>query len=302
MKCPTYLMFLVAMGLWLVGTSIVLAADGPAIAPESYQLSHRQWLAPKWGDKTGRMLTDGATGSAKNAVIFKGPVMDVDFTLSGRHAVTHVRVHAMRGNKWYKLNGIQVFARQGGQFVLAAKNMGGWTANTRTSAHVYDFTDLGVQTDAIRLQVLTPNHCGLTEVEIFGTPVATAALTSGQAPPLPLSMGTALVARDDVIHADQRKVLLENRFVQLLIDPQAGGVVESVFHKPSRKQLSYRLPGSSTYPGGLCEDHNWDPYYSFAQFAYTVDLRAAADRAVVILTGKGREGIYRFMRIRKTLT
>ena len=122
-------------------------------------------------------------------------------------------------------------------------------------------------------------------------------------PPVPLAPGDVLVAREGKLDKiGQNKVLMENRFVQLMIDPHRGGIIESVFHKAARRQLTHARPDSPDFPGGLLEDHNWAPYYSYARFPYTADLRTFPDRAVLVLRGKGREEMYRFTEIVKTLT
>ena len=298
-------MMLRVTSLAVVAHACTLAAASQntgRIRPTGYTYSHHEWLAPKWGDLTGRTLTDGEAGRGKKPVIFKGPAIHIDFQLPGRHAVERVVLHSFRGNQRYKLTGFQIFARQLGNYVPITKDMGGYGGRTMSSAYVYEFKGLNATTDSIRVQVLTGNQSGLTEVEIYGRPVREQTASSHR-PPVALTAGDDLVAREGDLDGSKRmKVLIENRFVQLLIDPQRGGIVESVFHKSSGKQLTYCLPGAPKFPGGLLEDHNWDPYYSYAEFPYTADVKRDGDRAVVVLRGRGREGMYRFTEIVKTLT
>ena len=281
---------------------VTAGQDIKRIQPTGYTYSHREWLAPKWGDLTGKTLVDGEAGRRKKPVILKGPAINIDFQLPGRHVVERVVLHSFRGNQWYKLTGFQIFARQLGNYVPIARDMGGYGDRALSSAYVYEFKGLNATTDSIRVQVLTGNQSGLTEVGIYGRPVREQAAPSHR-PPVALSADNDLVVREGDLDGSKRtKVLLENRFVQLLIDPQRGGIVESVLHKPSGKQLTYCLPGAPKFPGGLLEDHNWDPYYSYAEFPYSTDLRKDANRATVVLRGRGREGMYRFTEIVKTLT
>ena len=271
------------------------------IEPTGYTYSHRRWLAAKWGDPTGKALIDGESDRRAHRVIFKGPI-HMDFVLPGRFRVERVVVHAFRGNQGYLLDAVQLLARQQGTYVQIAQDTTGYRGPIKSSIHVYEFNGLGAVTDAIRVRMLTPNHAGLREVEFYGSPAPTESKVSS-APPVPTTPGNALLAREgDLDGSGQQKVLLENRFVQLLIDPIRGGIVESVFHKPSRKQLTRTGSGSDKFPGGLLEDHNWDPYYSYAPFPYTTDLRIFPDRAVLVLRGRGRQEMYAFTEIEKTLT
>jgi len=294
--------FLPAAAMLMVLTAGGRAAPAaPRITPTGYAFSHHEWLAPQWGDPSGRTLTDGKADRQAHKVIFKGAV-NVDFALPGRFRLKRVVVHAFRGNQWYLLDAVQVFAREQGTYVRIAQDTTGYRGEIKTSVYVYEFGGLDVVTDAVRVRVLTPNHCGLREVEFFGDPVAEEARTADAAP-APLSAGDELAAREgDVDGSGVRKVLLENRFVQLLVNPQRGGIVESVFHKPSGRQMSAVNADSAKFPGGLLEDHNWAPYYSYAEFPYVADLRTFPDRAVLTLTGRGRQEMYAFTEIVKTLT
>ena len=274
---------------------------GTKIEPAGYTFSHHRWLASEWGDPTGKTLIDGKSDRRAHRVIFKGPI-NVDFALPGRLRIERVVVHAFRGNQGYLLDAVQLFARQQGTYVQIAQDTKGYRGPIKSSIHVYEFTGLGAVTDAVRVRMLTPNHSGLREVEFYGAPAPTESTVSG-APPVPTAPGSALLAREGNLDGSgRRKVLLENCFIQLLIDPSRGGIVESVFHKPSRKQLTRTVPDSDKFPGGLLEDHNWDPYYSYAPFRYTTDLRTFPDRAVLVLRGKGRQEMYAFTEIEKTLT
>ena len=291
-----------AIAFLLAGGAVpgAVAEDASKIQPTSYAFSHHEWLTPEWGDPTGASLTDGKAGAGARPVIFKG-AMNVDFTLPGRFRVERVVVHAFRGNEWYLLDAVQLFAREMGSFVPVAKDSTGYRGKITSPEYVYEFKGLSAVTDCVRVQILTPNHTGLTEVEFFGRPAGGAPASAG-VPPLPLSAGPELVAREGILDGSgRRKVLLDNRFVQLLVDPQRGGIVESAFHKAAGRQLTFAPAGEGSFPGGLVEDHNWDPDYSYAQFPYAADLRKSEDRATVVLRGRGRGGMYGFTEITKTL-
>ena len=235
-----------AIAFLLAGGAVpgAVAEDASKIQPTSYAFSHHEWLTPEWGDPTGASLTDGKAGAGARPVIFKG-AMNVDFTLPGRFRVERVVVHAFRGNEWYLLDAVQLFAREMGSFVPVAKDSTGYRGKITSPEYVYEFKGLSAVTDCVRVQILTPNHTGLTEVEFFGRPAGGAPASAG-VPPLPLSAGPELVAREGILDGSgRRKVLLENRFVQLLVDPQRGGIVESAFHKAAGR----RGTGAPAAPG-----------------------------------------------------
>ena len=289
--------------LILAATQCSLTAGGAEsarILPQGYTYSHHEWLAPEWGDASGTTLIDGQAGGGAGRVIFKG-AMNIDFKFSGRFRIEKVVVHAFRGNQWYLLDAVQVFARQQENYIKIGENTEGYRGPIASTVYVYEFGGLDVVTDSVRVRMLTPNHTGLREVEFFGRP-AGAAVQGAATASVPLTATGELVAREGNLDGSgSSKVLLENRFAQLLVDPQRGGIIESVIHKAGNRQLTATIPDAPKFPGGLLEDHNWNPYYSYAQFPFDADLRVFPDRAVLVLRGTGRQEMYGFTQVVKTL-
>lgn len=100
-----------------------------------------------------------------------------------------------------------------------------------------------------------------------------------------------------------QRVSIENPYLRLVINPSAGGRIESFVHKRSKQELT--MPLGETVPGGLLSDHVWQQNFwhgDWTRAPYAVKvLEQNANKVVVELTsppGDTWEGIA----FRKTIT
>ena len=253
-------------------------------------------LAEQYADPGGR-LTDGESSGSKAAIWRDGSV-HLDLTLPQPAKLTGIRVHQHRGNTNYKLDHLSVMVEQAGQWIEAARSPITFFGPTPERNFTHEL-DLGGQvTSRVRLYFAAVGVLSLSEVELFGTPVAQ--LTAGGAfANVPFAKAGAPIAKEADLDGDgQVELVLENADVRLILAPAEGGVVKSLRLKPDGQELVHSP--SSGY--GLLRDQLWEPNYSFGDRFYFHRLDNGPNEASVELWTTGVGGMMGFTEIRKRLT
>lgn len=269
---------------------------GPRLTGWAYSTTARP-LADRFADP-GNRLNDGKVGRNAPLAIWRGSTVIIDLNLNGRCRLTAIRIHQHRHNLNYKLDHLSVLIRQAGQWVEKARRQGFFGPTP-----VMDFTHTvplaNVETDAVRLQFVGVGVLSLSEVELFGARMEETGPSRGPFATIPFQTTASPVARQaDLDGNGQPEVILENRYVRLILTPAQGGVCRSFRYKPTGAELVYAR--DSGY--GLLRDQLWKPHYSFGDRVYFHRLANTTDHASVELWTTGVGGMMGFTEIRKRLT
>jgi len=265
-------------------------------------------------DATGRQLSDGIretehrdpkTGKrTRNLVIYTGGRILIDVNLGRTCRVSRVVAHCTRPNNGYQLASLTVLAKEQGHWIERGSAPGFW-GPTEQRAFAVAAKDLNVTARELRLQFATRVLLAVTEIEIFGRPLNADAENPG---PARIGGDVALINADqpsareqDVDRDNVKEVVLENRFVRLIVDPVDGAVCKSLLVKRGGKELVFAYGGEGGR-FGLFRDQLWDPYYFFAERVYSHRIEQHHDRASVELWTTGAGGMMGFTEVRKTIT
>lgn len=267
---------------------------GPKLSGWTYQVDAPA-LADQYADP-GDRLTDGVTDRSKVAIWRAGNVT-VAIDLGGLARLTGLRVYQYRHNTNYKLDHLAVMAEKGGQWIELARTAG-FNGPTPTMDFVHSIPLKGLETARLRLDFVGVGVLSLAEVELFGTrPAAGAA--GGAYAGVPFGTDAGPVAREADLDGDGKpEVVLENRWVRLILAPSQGGVCRSLRLKPS----GVELVDSRESGYGLLRDQLWKPNYSFGERFYFHRVETSAELATVELWTTGSGGMMSFTEVRKRLT
>lgn len=269
-----------------------VSADEPTLLTNWTYTAHNRTF-PNYADLTGKQLNDGVMGAAAGkTAIYEGGTIVIDIALEKPSVVTGVTVHAHRHNGNYMLERWTVAVKQAGNWVVVGEGKGFWGAFDKGD-HTLTVEGLKAQTDSLRLTFYTPHLLSTSEIKIFGT-AASAASDSAQT--LAFQKSDDATGREVDTDGDGvKEVVLENRFVRLIVQPDEGGVCTSLVDKRTNVDLVTQL--DRTY--GLLRDQLWDPYYFFADRFYSSKVQQDKDTATAELTTNGVGGIFSFTRVTK---
>ena len=299
-------------GLMCVVALLAGTAAGAQLRPLKY--SSPNAALGNYPDETGKQLTDGITQTSvrdpktrkrvTNLVIFTGGEVVIDVELPGLCKVERVVAHCYRPNNNYKLKTLTVLANAQGHWDELGSAEGYW-GPTKQRAFPIEVKGLSASTQTLRLKFTTPHLLAITELEVHGTRGSGGGTTRGPyrvGAGLPLQTGKAVTVRE--VNADRddvKEVVLENRFLRLIVDPVGGGAIGSLIVKPEGKELAYAYGGAGS-KFGLLRDQLWEPYYYFAERVYSHRVEQYDDRAVAELWTTGAGGMMGFTEVRKRIT
>ncbi|MBI4028168.1 MAG: beta-galactosidase trimerization domain-containing protein [Verrucomicrobia bacterium] len=117
-----------------------------------------------------------------------------------------------------------------------------------------------------------------------------------------IAVGKQQVLFEESGQGAARRLILENGYLRVVINPAEGGRVESFVHKRSGQELT--LPLGETTPGGLLSDHLWQQDYwkgDWLRAACAVKvLEPSGNQVRVSLSAPGR--LWTGLTIEKTIT
>ncbi len=272
------------------------AALGPKLTGWTYRTTARP-LSERWKDP-GNRLNDGKVGRKAGVAIWRGNDVVFDLDLAGPCRVQAVRVWQHRHNLNYKLDHIAVSARRAGGWRELARRKG-FFGPTKTMDFVFTVRFPPVYTGALRIVFSGVGVVSLSEIAVFGRRAAAEPRDHGPYADVPFLDRTGPVAREQDLDADGvPEVVLENRFVRLVLTPAQGGVCRSLRLKPGGEELVYA--GESGY--GLLRDQLWKPKYSFADRVYSHRIANSATGGSAELWTVGTGGMMSFTEIRRRIT
>ena len=283
------------------------ALGAPRPLPFTYECSSP--AHPSWKDNTGRQLANGKTGSSyrdpKNRrkwihdmVIYTGGKAVVECSLKKPARVERVVAHVRRPNMNYKLRTLTVLANVAGAWVEKGRVAGFWGKSKKTFQ--LEIKGIDTVTSQLRLVFDAPSYLAVTEVQIYGRPVKTTGAGEVGAS-VPMRDDDKATAREENVDRDaENEVVLENRYLRLIVDPVGGGAAASFRLKSSGKEFVH-VYGNVNGRMGLLRDQLWTPAYSFAQRSWSFELENKDDSAAVTLWTTGAGGMMGFTEIRKRI-
>ncbi|MBI3923135.1 MAG: hypothetical protein HY318_17070, partial [Armatimonadetes bacterium] len=277
--------------LAFAGSTATADSTSTPLTNWSYTAANRTF--EQYADATGKMLCDGVVGGAMGkTVIFQGGTIVINVALEKPSVVMGVTVHAHRHNGNYRLERWTVETKQAGNWVTVGEGKGFWGAFDKND-HTLTVEGLKAQTDSLRLTFYTPHLLSTSEIEIFG---AAAPAASASAQTLAFQKSEDATVREVDTDGDGvKEVVLENRFVRLIVQPDEGGVCTSFVDKRTNVDLVTQL--DRTY--GLLRDQLWDPYCFFADRFYSSKVQQDKNTASAELSTTGVGGIFSFTRVTK---
>jgi len=102
----------------------------------------------------------------------------------------------------------------------------------------------------------------------------------------------AAASVSEIVREGKRCVLLENRFIRMIVSPTDGGMCSLLEHKPTGKRFT--LPGSAAVLGNRVWNYaDRDLYLQWERRAWEHEIRKAPGEAAVVLRADGEAGFTR---------
>lgn len=252
------------------------------------------YLSERYADKTGRMLADGKTGPGQDVIYYRTHTPTITVALPGSYRIGRVVVHLHRHNNNYKCYRVQLFAQQAGLWVMTDEQPGFIEPYdpTRRSFRI-ELEGKGVTTEALRIVFATAGILAISEIEVLGAPAAGQTAQTARIKPV----SRASVREIDVDRDGKLDLVLENRWVRLVVSPARGGVVRSFVYKPTGAELVWAQ--GANY--GLLREQLWKPRYFLADNPCVAEHGGGKGRAWVETRITGVGGMMGFTHSRKRI-
>jgi hypothetical protein len=253
------------------------------------------YLDERWADRSGRMLADGASGRQVAVIYQHADHLDLFVSLPGLCRVSSVRVYLHRYNNNYRCARAALYAQVGGLWVLTDEKPGFVEPyDAQHPDYRIELEGKNMTTAALRLAFATAGILAVSEIEVFGAPAQ-------PVPPTPMDVPAVAQAGVRELDADgdgKLDLVLENRWVRVVLCPGRGGVVRSLVYKPTGTELACAQEGNF----GLLREQLWKPLYFFADNPGTASHGQEPGKAWVETRLTGAGGMMGFTHTRKRLT
>lgn len=276
----------------------------------SYTFSSTPNVNDALSDAKMSALTDD---DAKTKVAWHDrPQVDVDFDLQGMRHLSEVSVRLYRPNPGWFLGQISLYLDAGQGYQLADRIQTGQVSNAPIKDNYQTFTFQKLDRDALRARVRFEKggYFAVTDIQFFAAPVKStlppAPAGTGPAPQykFPAQPETATIEETNLDDDSDKELLLANRYMSVVIEPDLGGVISAI---QTPRGVSYTPARSLAHPaGGMLKDlvasqQVSDGDWSNGPYQYEI-LNRGPKQVSVRLWRRGSSGVLAYLTFSKTIT